>query len=421
MAGTVVCMFVASPLRHDVRVEKEAATLAEAGYDVRIIATRHPDLPARERRAGATVVRVDDDPLPARLARAALRRRGRSTDPGALITREAVERPGVRGRALAAALRVHLRLAWWRYRRLSLRAAEPAALWVAHDLDTLPVALRARDRMGGKVLYDSHELFVDSSLARGERRRWMRLERRLIGRADAVVTVSGAIARVLAERYGIAEPALLLNAPPASHGERVDLRAVHDIPAAARVVLYLGGIQQHRGLEQLIRAAALRPDVVVVLLGPGTPSYRGELERVAAAAGVSERVRFAPPVDPGAIAAHAASADVGVSLIQNRFLSYYYALPNKLFDYLHAGLPVVVSDFPEMRALVERHDVGATCDPTSPPAIAAAIDRVAGQPSLRANARAAAPFYTWEREREKLLAIAASMVGSNRSASASHE
>jgi glycosyltransferase involved in cell wall biosynthesis len=416
-----VCMFVASPLRHDVRVEKEAAALAEAGYEVRIIATHHPELPAREQRAGATVVRVDEDPLPARVARAVLRRGGRSTDPGAVITREAVERTGVRARVLAAALRVHLRLAWRRYQRLALRAAEPAALWVAHDLETLPVALRARERMGGKVLYDSHELFVDSSLARGERERWMRLERRLIGRADAVVTVSGAIARELAERYGIAEPSLLLNAPPAPHGEPVDLRAAHEIPAGARVVLYLGGLQQHRGLEQLIAAAALRDGVVLVLLGPGTPSYRAELERAAAAAGVADRVRFAPPVDPADIARHAAGADVGVSVIQNRFLSYYYALPNKLFDYLHAGLPVVVSDFPEMRALVERHDVGAVCDPADPASIADAIDRVAGDAALRANARAAAPLYTWEREREKLLALAASMTASNRSASAGQE
>ena len=414
MEGSGVCMFVASSLRHDTRVEKEAATLADAGHRVRIIAASHPDLPHQEQRAGATVTRVDDDPLPTRLARAVLRRRkGTTAEPGTVITREAVERSGLRARLLAGALRVHLRLTWRRYLRNAFSAAQqqPAALWIAHDLDTLPVAIRARDRMGGRVLYDSHELFIDSALARGERRRWERTERHLITEADAVTTVSRSIAVVLAERYGIPEPEVVMNAPETPDvAAPVDLRRAHGIAGDARIAVYLGAIQQHRGLEPLIRAASERPDVVVVLLGPGTPSYRSELERLANALGIGDRVRFLPPVAPADIARHAAGADVGVSVIQNRFLSYYYALPNKLFDYLYAGLPVVTSDFPEMRALIERHDVGVTCDPTSPSSIAAAIDAVTVDPqrhaAFRDAARKAAPLYSWEREREKLLSLA---------------
>lgn len=418
-----VCMFVASPLRHDTRVEKEAACLAEAGHRVRIVASLHPDLPRIEERAGATVVRVDDDPLPARIVRGLLRRRAGGdaarAAPGAVITRESVERRGARARLLTAALRVHLRLAWYRYLRNALRAARerPARLWVAHDLDTLPVALRARRLMGGRVLYDSHELFVDSSLARGERRRWERLERALIGRADAVTTVSPSIARTLASRYGIREPRLLLNAPPAARRDderpAVDLRRELSLPAGARVALYLGGIQQHRGLEPLIAAAAARDDLALVLLGPGTGSYRAQLERAAAEHGVTDRVRFMAPVPPQEIVRHARAADVGVAPIQATYLSYRYALPNKLFDYLQAGLPLVVSDFPDMAELVARHDVGAVCDPSRPASIAEAIDAVTRDPEraarLRANALRAAEDYTWERQRETLLELAAAL------------
>ena len=147
------------------------------------------------------------------------------------------------------------------------------------------------------------------------------------------------------------------------------------------------------------------------MLGPSTDAYRSGLERLVVERGVSERVRFLPPVAPHEIHRHAVGADVGLATIQATYLSYRYALPNKLFDYLHAGLPIVASDFPDMRALIERYDVGATCDPASPRSVAEAIDRVTGDPRLRANALAAAQHYTWDQERAKLLALVRRLVG----------
>ena len=226
-----VTMFLEQPLRHDTRVEKEAATLTAAGYEVTIIAALHPDLPREELRDGVRIVRVDEDPLPARIVRRIVARRsgGAAGPPGTVITRESVDRGGARARILRAALRVHLRLSARRWSRNALAAATDAraALWIAHDLETLPTALRARARLGGAVLYDSHEFFTDSPLTRGAARRWERVERRCIGQADAVTTVSGGIARLLAERYDVPEPEVLMNvphAPAAAPGEPVDLR-----------------------------------------------------------------------------------------------------------------------------------------------------------------------------------------------------
>jgi glycosyltransferase involved in cell wall biosynthesis len=408
-----VCMFLAQPLRHDTRVEKEAAALTDAGYDVRIIASRHPDLPAFERRGAVEIVRVEEDPLPARIARAvvARRTRGAAGAPGTVITREAVSTGGLRARLLREALRVHLRLTLRRYSRNALKAARRADLWIAHDLETLPTALRARAKLGGRVLYDSHEFFTDSPLTRGDEKRWERVERRAIGQADAVMTVSGGIARLLAERYGIPEPEVLRNvpfAPQAAAGEPVDLHRALSLPAGARIVLYLGGIQQLRGLDVMVSAIAERDDLALVMMGPGSDGYKRELEAQAARAGVADRIRFLPPVPPADIRRYALGADVGVVMHQgDRYLSYRYALPNKLFDYLHAGLPVVVSDLPELGGVVREHEVGATCDAADPASIAAAIDRVTAEPGLRANVARAAPLYTWERERETLLALAA--------------
>ena len=132
-----------------------------------------------------------------------------------MITREAVDRTGTRARLLRELLRVHLRLTLRQYGRNALKAARarPADLWVAHDLETLPVALRAREQMGGKVIYDSHELFTSSPLTRGDDARWQRVERRCIGRADAVMTVSDGIARCARRVVLDPQPEVLLNVP----------------------------------------------------------------------------------------------------------------------------------------------------------------------------------------------------------------
>jgi glycosyltransferase involved in cell wall biosynthesis len=419
-----VTMFLQQPLDHDTRVEKEAATLSAAGYEVVVIAASRADLPREELRGDVRIVRVDEDPLPSRLIRRLVARRtsGAAGAPGTVITRESVDRGGVRSSLLRRALRLHLRLSSRRWSANAVRAAadQRAALWIAHDLETLPTALRARRELGGSVIYDSHEFFTDSPLTRGAAKHWERIERRHIGQADAVMTVSAGIARLLAERYGITEPVVLMNvpqAPTAAVGAPVDLRAQLGLPGDARVVLYLGGIQQLRGLDVMIRAIAERDDLALVMMGPGSPGYRDELTALATQLGVAGRIGFLPPVPPPEIRRFALGADVGVVMHQGVSLSYRHALPNKLFDYLHAGLPVVVSDLPEVGAVVTGNRVGATCDPADPASIAAAIDRVTADPELRRNVEAAAPRYTWEREAEKLLALAASMTSSNRAAS----
>jgi glycosyltransferase involved in cell wall biosynthesis len=101
--------------------------------------------------------------------------------------------------------------------------------------------------------------------------------------------------------------------------------------------------------------------------------------------------------------------DLGMCLFQASHLSYYWTLPNKFFEYLHAGVPVLASDFPETRRLVDRYDVGAVCDPGDPAAIANAVNDLLSRPDdlvrMRDNALKAAQELNWEHERERLLAL----------------
>jgi glycosyltransferase involved in cell wall biosynthesis len=422
-----VALLVYNSFQHDARVLRHAVALADHGWDVRVIATMGSDGPRAERLGAVRVSRLDCDPLPAKLARAAIAaRRGRGAassgaSVGTVIGAVDLDRRAGALRALAvrAALSLHLTLTWLRFHRKAMRAlrAEPADVYIANDLDTLPAAVVARRRLGGRVLYDSHELYTEHvgtpRKTRVARAVQAAVERRLICRADRVITVNESIADELSLRYGASRPAVIMNVPARPTEPRdlepVDLRRKLGLHPGRRLALYVGGISTGRGMEEMVASARFLDDVDIVLLGPVSASYRRGLEESAAAAGVADRVFFASAVAGNEVMQHAAGADVGLVPYRNTCLNNYLSLPNKLFEYLAAGVPVVASDFPELRRVVRGEEVGATCDPDDPADIARAIAEVIRDPewhrALSANARRAAERFTWERERPKLLKI----------------
>jgi glycosyltransferase involved in cell wall biosynthesis len=159
---------------------------------------------------------------------------------------------------------------------------------------------------------------------------------------------------------------------------------IHSLPGADRmrrgspVILYLGGLMAGRGLEQLVDAMVHVEHGQLVLIGDGV--LAAALRERAAGAGVAERVHLLPPVPPGQVVDLAASADVGVSPIVPSCLNYRYSLPNKLFQYMAAGLPVVASDFPQVREVVDGAGCGLLADTRDPTRIAAAIGRILQDP-----------------------------------------
>jgi glycosyltransferase involved in cell wall biosynthesis len=310
-----------------------------------------------------------------------------------------------------------------RYVRAALAEVETGgpAIFVAHDLITLPVGWLSKRRHGGALVYDAHELFSEHDAGalggRLTRSRWRWLEARLIGKADRAITVNDSIADELARRYRVERPVVVRNVPrrPRECAAAIDLRAALGVPDDRRIVLYLGGLTRNRGLEQLIASAAGLPKAVVVMLGPAAPGYRAALTRLMEREGLQDRVHVLEPVPPDAVIETARGADVGVSLIQNAGLNNFYSLPNKLFEYVHAGLPVVTSDFPELARLVRGHEIGVTCDPADPAAIARAIggllDDDGARERMSVNARAAAAELSWEVERERYLALFDELAG----------
>ncbi|TGE28198.1 glycosyltransferase [Hymenobacter metallicola] len=281
-----------------------------------------------------------------------------------------------------------------------------AAAWCAIDLDTaLPVWLRARVA-GQPFVYDAHELFteVPEVVARpGIQRLWRAVERFVVPRTTLAYTVGPALARVFEQRYqrpfavvrnisrlGAELPPAPVAAPPDGY------------------ILYQGALNAGRGLEALLEAM---PAVAgrLVLCGEGDLSE--DLRARAARLGLldSGKVEFRGYVLPEALRAVTSQAAVGIMLLENQGLSYYYSLANKFFDYLHAGIPQLIVDFPEYRYLNQQYEVAEVVELT-PESIAGALngllrDNPARYHELAQNCRRARQAFNWQQEEHHLLAL----------------
>jgi glycosyltransferase involved in cell wall biosynthesis len=296
-------------------------------------------------------------------------------------------------------------------------AANPADVYVAHDLPMLPIATAAVERHGGKLVYDSHELFAEQEFLSVERRMWRRLEGRLIGRCDLVITVNVSIARELELRYGLARVEVIQNAERLGEGvaKTQAIRARLGLPASARILLYQGGLSEGRNLEMPIRALrhVRTPGLHLVYLGDGV--LAGRLVRLAARLGLSERVHPIPAVPQSELLRYTASADAGLIPYLANCLNTRYCTPNKLFEMVAAGIPIVASDLPELRRLVAGHGIGLVGDTATPEGLAASIDALfAGEgPARFAPAIAAARReLSWEVESERLVRLYNSLISS---------
>lgn len=379
------------------RIVQEAQALVGAGYDVRILtraAGAEPGAPG-ETAGGIPVERVvvrGADPRFRRLYR--------------LL--------GVaRGSNAAALWSVLTGRHTFTLRAIPQAIAHRADVYHAHDLNNLPAAAAAARATGARLVYDAHELFPEMAnrWVRLKRASWRRLEARLLPRCDLALTVNDFIAAEMARRYRVPPPLVVLNCPDPPPGFDPEaphnhLREALGLPAETQLVLYQGWMSEGRGLENLVRAAALLPPTVaVVFMGYG--EYQDALVALARDAGVSERISFLPPVSQADLLAWCASADLGVIPYQPVDLNNYYSSPNKLFDFIHARVPLVASDLPFLRQVIVGHDLGAVARLDSPQAYATAILAVLGDPArrplLRANLAHAATIYTWQAQAARLL------------------
>ena len=448
----------------DSRTQRMAQSAVERGYDVVVYARLDPGLPLESEGPGYRIVRV---PAIAELAIPGLRGRGRrrlaeirrraapSTMPviaeGSASSpapadagsgapnrerRDWVDTvpPALRGRLVGTPLRVtRSALGRWRRRLLLFPirpmawaialddVVEPADLWHGMWATSLPALQRLRERHGGRTVYDSRDLYVDarSLSGMGAPWRWLLggLERRWARRCDAVLTVNDGYAEILARRFGIARPPVVRNTParyvrPTPPPDL--LRERLGLPATTAIVLYQGGLMSERGIEQGMEAILNVPDAVLVLMGFGSGS--DEILRLARTSRYAGRVLAVEPAPPAELLDWTASSDVMLMAIQPTTLNHRYTTPNKLWEAIAAGVPVVASDLPGMAPIVRETGCGALVDPTDPADIARGIRAILDLPddqrqALRERCLAAGATYSWERQTDTLFDLYSRLLG----------
>ncbi len=296
-----------------------------------------------------------------------------------------LDMPGVRIDAISISAPSGPPFFWELHRRMRQALLEtPARVFHASGLYVLPAAWAAAQPCGARVVYDVRELYPHVPATVGKpwsRVFWSLLERRYIRRADALLTVGDAIADRLTATYGVARPAVLYNIPTRKPVPSRPAPLAPGLNPDIVTILHQGHMMKERGCEELVAAMRDIEGAALVFLGGGP--LRSALQEQAEALGVARRVHFVDPVPSDRLLERTAAADLGVTPLRDTCLNRRFALPNKLFEYLMAGLPVIASDLPEIRRVVAPHDVGALCEPGNQAALTDALRRAVAQKSLR--------------------------------------
>lgn len=286
-----------------------------------------------------------------------------------------------------------------------------ADLYIAADLPMLPVALEAKKRYGGKILYDSHELFPEQEFTKKEQEAWRKLETRIIGNADAVIAVNPSAINLMKERYQLKNANYIYNAEFIPESGIKKMRRFHEmlsLPEDARIVLYQGGFSHQRNLDGLVASMSHIQDPSIHLVFLGSGAMERTLKSLTKDLCLEKRVHFMETVPQSVLLEYTSSADLGVIPYQNTCLNNYYCTPNKLFEFIAAGLPFIGTNLPEIHSIVHKHQIGLTGNTGDPQALAELITH-AMEPSklasFRENILKAREAVNWQHEGERFVQI----------------
>lgn len=279
-----------------------------------------------------------------------------------------------------------------------------ARLLVANDLDTLLPNFLIHKLRRIPLVYDSHEFFTETPevihrpLVRGV---WLTLEKLILPRLPWMITVNESLAEIFSRKYGL-EVLPIRNVPSLRPLPSPANLAAEGIPEGKDVLILQGsGINIHRGAEEVVEAMRYLDDAVLVVIGSG--DVIEHLKEQARQEGIAGKVFFFPRMPAEKLATFTAAATVGLSVDKDICPNYHFSLPNKLFDYIHAGTPVLASNLPEVRKVVEGWQVGRILPGHDPQVIAATLrEMLSDKEALtryRQNCLKAREELCWEKEK----------------------
>jgi len=297
--------------------------------------------------------------------------------------------------------------AFFQWRLMFFLLFRRAHVLVSNDLDTLWPNFFISRLKGAKLVYDTHEIFTEVPELAGnpkKKKAWKALESHFFPKLKHVFTVNDSIADWYEKEYGI-RPRVVRNVPPLKKAETNLLtRAGLGLPEDKKIILLQGaGINIQRGAEEAVLAMRHVPDGLLLIIGSG--DVLPLLKKMVQKEKLEEKVRFIPRQPLEKLQAYTQLAHVGLTLDKDTNINYRFSLPNKIFDYIHAGVPVLASNLVEVRRIVEQYKVGRITETHEPEKIAAILNEMLGSPewqSWKTNALEAAKELCWEKEEERL-------------------
>jgi len=367
-----VVSIVLNDFTHDSRVLKECRSLLSNGYKVRVAAMHSAGLAESEQLEHLKVRRY---PISTQ-----------KLSKGLFLS-------GVK----------YLQLLWKIY-----RDNRDAQIYHCNDIEALPIGVFAK-WMGKnkKVVYDAHEYESEKSGVWGFRKKLLfYFERFFIKFADKTITVGDKIAEEYARIYNIEKPALILNCPALEEHKRDEtlLRKHFSIDDDKILLIVQGGLTPDRGIQETLDAFVNvnRDDMALIFMGYGSME-----EQIKSYASENNNIFFMPSVAPEVVVDYTASADVGLTFIENICLSYYYSLPNKFFEYIHADLAIISWPLYEIKQIIEKEKIGFVTDKFSREAIERVLIGLSKEQinTFKNNVKDLKYKYNWQKQEAVLLGV----------------
>lgn len=280
-------------------------------------------------------------------------------------------------------------------------------IFVANDLDTLLPNLLVSKIRRKKLVYDSHEYFCGILEIQNRpkvKKVWQKIERFCFPKLDRIITVSQSIAEQYHNEYG-KEVAVVRNIPRVSKVQYQHTRKSLQLPEDKFIIILQGNaIHKGRGGEEMVEAMAKIDNALLLIIGQG--DVISEMKQKAKELQIEDKILFLGRMTPELLRNYTHLADLGVSFDQNLSLNHYFSLPNKIFEYIHAEIPILTSNLPERKRIVETYQTGVVIDDFSPETISSNINKLIDNKSLvsfyKENCKKARLELNWENE-EKVI------------------
>lgn len=272
----------------------------------------------------------------------------------------------------------------------------------SNDLDTLPAAYLATKLRKKILIYDAHELFpelpelVDRKFVKSI---WKKIEELTLPHLKNTITVCKSISDYYKNKYNI-QMAVVRNIP--FHLNPVELKPKIHFPDK-KIILYQGAINKGRGLESIMDSMPYVANAMLVIIGDG--DILQELVERSKLLKIEDKVQFIGKISGDKLFEYTPSADIGLCLLENKGLNYYYSLPNRIFDYLLAGVPVLGTRFPEITNIVEKFHTGILIDHYEPLYLASVINGMLDYPLNTEHFNTVSKELCWEKEENVLMEV----------------